>query len=190
MPKGIHGSWSVCSVEGCERRMLAREFCSMHWQRWKRSGEVGEPSSRVRIYETGEICMVDGCTSRPRSRGMCGTHWIRWKKYGDPTVTLQAPNGAGHITPYGYRMLKKTGHPLAGKNGFVFEHRAVLFAALGPGEHPCHWCKRLVSWSRSWPQEADALVVDHLDWDRLNNGRANLVPSCNPCNHARQKGGR
>lgn len=31
-----------CSVEGCGRKRVARGFCKSHWQRWSRSGDVGE----------------------------------------------------------------------------------------------------------------------------------------------------
>jgi hypothetical protein len=30
-----------------------------------------------------------------------------------------------------------------------------------------------------------ALIVDHIDGDKANNQRANLVPACNPCNSLR-----
>lgn len=77
-------------------------------------------------------------------------------------------------------------HPLRGKRGEVLEHRAVLYDAIGPGTHPCHWCKRLVTWRvrTGEPPLIDDLVVDHLDGDPTNNALENLVPSCQPCNVA------
>ena len=41
--------------------------------------------------------------------------------------------------------------------------------------------------SESWPASRRALVVDHLDFDGLNNDPANLVPSCHPCNAGRTR---
>ena len=82
-------------------------------------------------------------------------------------------------------MVRRLGHPLANSRGEVYEHRLVLFESIGPGQHPCHWCSVLVSWDLTYPASIDALVVDHLDDDKLNNDPTNLAPSCNPCNGGR-----
>lgn len=67
-----------------------------------------------------------------------------------------------------------------------YKHRLILFAKIGPGEHPCHHCGKLVSWDVSLRDDhTRALVADHLDFDKLNNEPANLVPSCNLCNSTR-----
>jgi hypothetical protein len=70
------------------------------------------------------------------------------------------------------------GHPLAMSGGRVLRNRRVLFAAIGDGAHPCHWCLRPVEWGID-------LHADHLDGDKTNNEPANLVPSCPSCNVAR-----
>lgn len=80
----------------------------------------------------------------------------------------------------GYVRLTLPNHPLAVRS-YVYEHRAVLYDAIGPGEHPCHWCQRLVSWQRG-RMGSGVLVPDHLDGDKANNNRANLVPACHDCN--------
>src|SRR6266498_2775450 len=85
-----------------------------------------------------------------------------------------------------YRYLRMPDHPLATR-GIVPEHRAVLYAAIGPGDHPCHWCGRLVKWGMPGQKQGDTLklVVDHLDDNGVNNDRSNLVPSCYACNTSR-----
>lgn len=67
----------------------------------------------------------------------------------------------------------------------VYEHKLVLFEKLGGGDHPCHWCGRLLRWVKG--TAGDALVADHLDGDRRNNEPANLVPACNGCNTIRAR---
>lgn len=86
----------------------------------------------------------------------------------------------GHLlTATGYRELTmQYGHPLADRVGRVAEHRRVLYDAIGPGPHPCHWgCGKVLGWGG-----VSGLNADHLDGDRLNNALDNLVPSCGPCN--------
>lgn len=71
------------------------------------------------------------------------------------------------------------------KRPWAYEHRVVLYDAIGPGWHDCHHCGTAVSWDRTFPRHLDALVVDHLDDDKANNELSNLVPSCQPCNTKR-----
>ena len=75
-------------------------------------------------------------------------------------------------------------HPLAPRNGMVYEHRRVLYAEIGPGNHACHWCGQQVAWHKG--DGLPRLVVDHLDENHANNDPANLVPSCSGCNANRQ----
>ena len=90
----------------------------------------------------------------------------------------------------GYRVLTGLqGHPLARRTrgfrgrGEVMEHRKVLYDAIGPGPHLCHWgCGKSLGWGG-----IGGIIVDHLDDDRLNNSPENLVPSCNHCNMYRAK---
>lgn len=66
-------------------------------------------------------------------------------------------------------------------HGGALEHRVVLYDAIGGDGHPCHWCGKAVWWSLRWPNP-DALLVDHLDGNKLRNVVENLVPSCRGCN--------
>jgi hypothetical protein len=78
----------------------------------------------------------------------------------------------------GHRYLTgQWGHPLADRHGQVAEHRKVLYDAIGPGPHPCHWCGT----GRDWGG-LNGINVDHLDNDKLNNDVINLAVSCCGCN--------
>jgi DNA-directed RNA polymerase subunit RPC12/RpoP len=82
-----------------------------------------------------------------------------------------------------YTKLYLPGHPLANDRDAVGEHRAALYAKLGLGSHPCHWCGAVLEWrSAGDAQRRGSIKVDHLDGDPRNNNPANLVPSCNGCN--------
>lgn len=83
-----------------------------------------------------------------------------------------------------YKYVKRKYHPLSPPCGVLPEHRVVLYDAIGPGPHPCHWCQKPVDWSDQKTSEG-CLVVDHLDNDGLNNALDNLVPSCHHCNFVR-----
>lgn len=113
-------------------------------------------------------------------RAYCGRHHAANKKAGLPTkyhADKPAKVGRYHNKVTGYWTVWIKDHPLAGKGGYVYEHRAVAFAKYGDGIQTCHWCSAAISWS-----ETD---VDHLDWNRSNNVPDNVVTACNRCNAIR-----
>jgi len=94
-------------------------------------------------------------------------------------------------TTKGTRMRKIFDHPLSTPSGGITEARLVLYEKIGPGSHPCTWCKETVTWMPGRGLVAGALIADHLDWNHHNNDPDNLVPSCNACNsHRIRNGGR
>lgn len=130
-------------------------------------------------------CTVPGCDKPLRSSRAkwCKMHYHRWYRHGDVNrVASGAPVTASHGRRYRY--VTRHGHPLAGATGRAYEHRVVLFDAIGPGGHSCHWCGREVTWE-STRGDADCLVADHLNGVGDDNRSENLVPSCAPCNTAR-----
>ncbi len=132
---------------------------------------------------TQRICIVDGCTNTWTGRRMCPMHYYRWYRHGDPHHVQQ--RSTGYTNASGYRKIRVDGHPLAGADGWMYEHRLVLYSAIGAGDHTCHHCSRAIRWDAPM-HSAARLVVDHMDHVRDNNTPANLVPSCQPCNAARQ----
>jgi hypothetical protein len=74
-----------CGVEGCDRECKALGLCDMHYQRWKRTGDVGTVESHYYRRKTiiGD-CQVDGC-DRPRKAGSyCHMHYQRVVRTGVP----------------------------------------------------------------------------------------------------------
>lgn len=109
-------------------------------------------------------------------------HYHRWYRHGD--VRRVASKGSVSVSlGRRYRSVYKPRHPLATKNGKVYEHRMVLFDEIGPGPHACHWCETEVDWlPKGDPRE---LQPDHLNDDGADNRIENLVPACRRCNALR-----
>lgn len=128
-------------------------------------------------------CTVPGCGKPPRSNSAdwCKMHYHRWYRHGSvDRVATGLRSGQARL----YRTLTLPNHPLADAAGKVWEHRVVLYAAIGLGLHPCHWCSTPVSWS-STRGDVDCLMVDHLNDVGDDNRPENLAPSCNACNSGR-----
>lgn len=87
----------------------------------------------------------------------------------------------------GYRTVSRAGHPLTIglKYPVVQLHRMILYDAIGPGPHSCHWCNSMVEWRPGGRCGPGVLVVDHIDFNPRNNSIENLVPSCAKCNATR-----
>lgn len=80
-----------CSVEGCQRVILARGVCGMHYQRavaGDQSVPMRELAPRV---NSGRGCSVDGCVKPARKRTWCHMHYRRWLQYGDVLHEKAAP---------------------------------------------------------------------------------------------------
>lgn len=178
--RGLTGR-AMCSTDGCEKTVHGRGLCSMHYERARKLDALPERTDRA------PQCSVTGCTeTRAAGRTICSMHRERIRSHGDTGAAERIRSKPGTATrrPDGYLIRTSPDHPLARAQGRVLEHRRVLFAAIGPGPHQCHWCSRPVDWTRG-VSTPDALVVDHLDFDRANNDPSNLVPSCHPCNSQR-----
>lgn len=155
-------------------------MCPLHYKRWHKHGDP-QPDRPPLRPSAAVACAVDGC-DQPRyqtpRRGKaeslyCGPHRHNKNSYGDPLISKDR-RGQISLDHGGYEIQYRQKR-----------HRLILLDKIGPGEHPCHWCGRMVSWDKTAPQDEDALVVDHLDSNKRNNDPANLVPSCHACNTSR-----
>lgn len=180
---------ATCDIDGCEKPPKAKGLCFMHEARLRIHGHPGDAAPlRPRRYLEGTTCAVEWCQQSPACLGWCTKHYERWRDHGDPLITLIRPHGSGSWDRAGYLIVRAPNHPLATAAGYVRVHRLVLYASIGPGAHPCHWCQQLVYWDKQWPRDGDdALLVDHVDRNRQNNDLENLVPSCHSCNVSRPR---
>ena len=68
----------ICSIPECEKKRGYRDFCPMHYQRWKTHGSpLWEPTVKP------EVCAVEGCPQERAKRDYCNMHYIRLRTKGD-----------------------------------------------------------------------------------------------------------
>jgi HNH endonuclease len=103
----------------------------------------------VRATRRAGPCIIEGCGGLGNRRGLCNLHRMRLRSHGDPLKLINRPRGTGSIRTDGYVMHE------AGKRA-VLEHVLIAERALGK------------------PLPAGA-QVHHVDGNRGNNARANLV---------------
>lgn len=204
LPKTSKGAWrakycsSLCRTRSTNRaaemrtgeRRRACDHCGTEFSYFLRRGrgrrfcsDVVCRQARLRTQAGGTpLCVTQGCArTRGYKSGLCNSCYYRVRRTG--TVDKRAYSYRSRHSS-GYVCIQEPTHPLA-VNGRVFEHRKVLFEAIGAGHHPCHWCAVVVEWMRKGTARRSTLVVDHLDGDKANNARDNLVPSCSRCNWSR-----
>lgn len=176
---------AICDAANCSRRPRVRfegqALCGMHEQRVRRLGVCDLPDRPMPEWAT---CSVGGCCAVSRTAGgdLCETHYYRRRRTG---TTDDRPAAGTRVAVHGYAYRHDPSHELAPASGIVYEHRRVLFDAIGYGPHPCRWCGRPVDWRAGKRTARGALVVDHVDGDKSNNDLSNLVPSCHGCNCTR-----
>lgn len=73
----------TCSVSGCEKLVLARGWCQVHYGRWYKHGDPNH-AVQTRTSYKGEECSIDGCGKPRFCREWCKSHYSRWQVHGDP----------------------------------------------------------------------------------------------------------
>ena len=63
----------TCSIDGCDRVLRARGWCTTHWARWKKHGDPNV-GARVTLAE----CVVEGCAHSPLAgrTGSLNPMWV------------------------------------------------------------------------------------------------------------------
>lgn len=118
---------------------------------------MAEPDRRSDVSD--RICSVPCCDRRAEKRGWCNTHYQRWRLTGDAGVDPAPKPGRSLSLRAGYVRVWEPEHPLAGADGYVYEHRKVVHDAgvvVPDGYH-----------------------VHHVDGDKRNNDPANLLVASN-----------
>lgn len=127
-------------------------------------------------------CKVEGCDRECKhypGKGVCQKYYFRMMRYGTYELTKNGKGKGRTRNAKGYQMLKISGHPLAMANGFVYEHRKVMYDRHGDVLPPCEKCGKEVSWKTAH--------IDHIDEVVDHNEEDNLRVLCRPCNVMRSR---
>ena len=73
----------ICSIEGCGRAHNAKGFCSLHYERFLKSGDPLFVQKKRPPNFKDVICSVEGCCTPIFSKGLCRSHSDKLKKHGD-----------------------------------------------------------------------------------------------------------
>lgn len=132
-------------------------------------------------------CHVEGCgrDARYKAVQLCQKHYFRVRRNGYTETFLERKEretGASRqpritMPGKGYQRVYDPTHPLTDKQGYVSEHRKIVYARYGETLPDCELCGAALSWSTAH--------IDHIDRDVKNNVPANLRPLCRPCNTQR-----
>lgn len=119
-------------------------------------------------------CKIDGCDREAayKAQCVCQKHYFRYMRnghYGKNRARKHRTQNAK-----GYQMIFNPEHVLAMGNGYVYEHRMMVYEKYGDELPNCCLCDRVVSWS--------IVHIDHIDRDITNNDVNNLRPLCRYCN--------
>jgi hypothetical protein len=78
----------ICTIEDCGNKVVARGYCTKHYQRWAKYGDPNVSKPRKR-----GTCSIDNCNRPAAGRGWCTLHYQRWRKHGDPLAVIDRSAG-------------------------------------------------------------------------------------------------
>ena len=96
--KGKTGKMKICSVEGCDKKPVAKGLCYTHYGRMLRTGSTELKNRSVCKFCGGEVhhkqmcehhynlwlearvCNIEGCEKRTSAKGLCSYHYSKSRK--------------------------------------------------------------------------------------------------------------
>lgn len=123
-------------------------------------------------------CKIDGCEIKAmyKVKQLCQKHYFRVMRNGHSDLLPKARKERSQ-NPAGYQKIFKPAHRLANSDGYVYEHRMLMYAKHGEHLPVCEMCGKEINWS--------SCHIDHIDENVKNNHIENLRPVCRGCNTSR-----
>jgi hypothetical protein len=120
-------------------------------------------------------CKIEGCNRVVRYKGkqLCQMHYFRIMRNGFSDL-LPKVRKYRIQNPAGYQKIYEPKHRLANSDGYVYEHRFMVFERYGECLPRCEICGKPTCW--------ETCHIDHIDNDVTNNALGNLRPLCRGCN--------
>lgn len=179
----------LCSIQGCERPRFSRGWCTKHYSRWHRHGNLHrEPRKRG-------ICSIPDCGKPHVARGWCEKHHARWlRRGGDPAISrkperpeicqvdgcAQRHEALGYCKSH-YYAFKKHGDPLTklsgkGQGWQIHEGYLEIYIPDNPMASKKGYVKehRLVMSEMLGRALRPDEIVHHKNGNRLDNSPQNL----------------
>lgn len=112
----------ICSVESCERKHVARGYCTLHYER-SRSGIPFDQPLRPVMPNRG--CLVPDCGNRHKAKGYCQAHYYRFTRglSTDPPVRVEQERDYSGLPPCS---LEGCGKPVSAR-GYCGTHLSRLY---------------------------------------------------------------
>lgn len=101
--RNSHNS-KICTVDDCGLPGFSLDFCSKHYQRYKKFGTTDLPprlhkdAKRGSKKKTKQKCDVDNCDNFSIKKGFCDQHYKRYRKFGDPLTCYRRSRKSSDIS--------------------------------------------------------------------------------------------
>ena len=73
----------VCSIDECEKPAISRTWCTMHYARWRSSGDPERVAYEIQKRPADGLCTLEGCDRPYFVSGVCEGHYSRRRRKGD-----------------------------------------------------------------------------------------------------------
>lgn len=145
----------ICKIKGCNGKYYARDYCSVHYARFLRTG-----STKRTKYDNKHLdCKAPGCNRKAAIKGYCGMHYQRWLKYHStkdmPKGAFGSRNGNWHGGTSEY-----TNYPSMKKNRLL---------KLKKRNYRCRFCNKRTN------------LVFHINRSKSDHSMKNLSVACLKC---------
>ena len=150
-----------CSVDECNGDVYGWGWCSRHYRRWKRHGDV-----TVDLRSGRDTCSVDGCERLHWARGFCSAHLQRWRRTGTA--------GDAEVQAKGVK-----------DNAYFTAHARVRRLRGSASTHVCRHCG---DGAQDWAYDhGDASATSDSEGRVFSDNADHYLPLCLPCHRAFDK---